>query len=298
MKTAQLLKSIAVATLLAGSVQLIAAQTAQSPCPLGHEPGHGRSLSATERAEHRGQVQQMLGQLGAKRDAGTITAGELAWLERLEQRGGMGINGVPRGPGAGRGPARGGGQGYRQGLRDGTGPRSGQGTCQLGEISPTTAASLVYLKEEEKLARDVYRVLFERWGHATFGKIADAEQRHMDAVTRLITRYALEDAAPVESGVFANAALQAFYNESVTAGVESLAKALGVGIIIEEADIASLEAMLKEAVDLPVQRVLTNLLQASRNHLRAFHTALGAIENAPANRGPNRPQGTPARRGR
>ncbi len=135
MKTKTIIKSIAAALLLSGSATVLLAQNAATPtCPFGHEPGYGRSLTPDQRAEHRNAVQQLVAELRAKRDAGTITAEEAAWLEQVERRGGMCINGAPRGPRAGKGQGVGNGAGQckRQGLRDGTGPRSADGTCPKG----------------------------------------------------------------------------------------------------------------------------------------------------------------------
>ena len=44
------------------------------------------------------------------------------------------------------------------------------------------------MREEEKLARDVYVALGDRWGLRVFENIARAEQRHMDAVVAQLDR--------------------------------------------------------------------------------------------------------------
>jgi len=119
MKTTTIVKSIVAAILLTGSATILMAQAAAAPtCPLGHEPGYGRSLTPEQRAVQRAAMQQLATELRAKRDAGTITAEEAAWLAQVEQRGGKCINGA--------------GQGHRRGLRDGTGPRNADGTCPNG----------------------------------------------------------------------------------------------------------------------------------------------------------------------
>ncbi len=133
MKKTIILKSIIAAMLLVSSATVLLAQTTTAPtCPLGHEPGYGRSLTPEQRTAQRAVVQQLVNELRGKRAAGAITAEELAFLDQIEKRGGMCINGVPRGPGAGRGPANGSGLGQRRGLRDGTGPRCANGTCAQG----------------------------------------------------------------------------------------------------------------------------------------------------------------------
>ena len=40
---------------------------------------------------------------------------------------------------------------------------------------------ILYMREEEKLARDVYLTLYELWGAEIFANISESEQQHMDA---------------------------------------------------------------------------------------------------------------------
>lgn len=133
MKTTMIVKSMLAAVLLLGTASILEAQTTTRVCPFGYEPGYGRSMNAEQRAQHRVVVQQKLAELRQKQANGTATAEEQAWLKQVEQRGGMCINGIPRGwcggRGYGAGNCAGGRQGRGQGLRDGTGPRSVDGTC-------------------------------------------------------------------------------------------------------------------------------------------------------------------------
>ncbi|MCI0534742.1 MAG: DUF2202 domain-containing protein, partial [Verrucomicrobiales bacterium] len=153
--------------------------------------------------------------------------------------------------------------------------------CGLGPtasaLTPTDAENILFIKQEEKLARDVYQFLYATWGHVTFQNIALSEQRHMDAVDGLIARYRLEDKTPAELGKFTIPELQALYDQLVVAGSQSLAEALAVGVLIEETDIADLQEMLKTTRETPIRRVLTNLLNGSRNHLSAFSNALAQL---------------------
>lgn len=135
MKTTTLLKSILLAGLLSGSASILLAQNAANPvCPLGREPGYGRSLTPEQRADHQAAVRELIAELQAKSDAGTATAEELAWLEQVKQRGGPCLTGARRGAGAGKGPGAGKGMGrrMRRGARDGSGPRNGNGSCPYG----------------------------------------------------------------------------------------------------------------------------------------------------------------------
>jgi hypothetical protein len=45
-----------------------------------------------------------------------------------------------------------------------------------GTLSPEEAAGLAYMREEEKLAHDVYLALYEQWGSTIFRSIASSEQ--------------------------------------------------------------------------------------------------------------------------
>jgi len=153
--------------------------------------------------------------------------------------------------------------------------RSSGNQIPVGELSEAETEGLLYMREEEKLARDVYLTLYEEWGMPTFRNIADAEQTHMDAIGTLIERYGLED--PVASndiGVFTNSTLQDLYDQLVEEGSESLASALRVGAAIEEIDILDLQEYIAQTDKADIQQVYENLTRGSRNHLRAFVSRL------------------------
>ena len=93
-------------------------------------------------------------------------------------------------------------------------------------LSDTDAANMLFLKQEEKLAHDVYQVLSQKWNHPTFANIMQSEQRHMEAVDGLIVRYGLKDSTPAEPGKFSIPELQDLYDELIVQGSESLVAAL------------------------------------------------------------------------
>ena len=143
--------------------------------------------------------------------------------------------------------------------------------CQLagGTITQAEADSLVFMREEEKLARDVYLAMFEKWQTGVFSNIAASEQNHMDALKRLLDAYGLDD--PIQDiGVFTNPELQELYNTLIAQGTASELAALQVGALIEEVDIQDLNEALSQTSLPCLQRVYQNLLNASENHLRAF----------------------------
>ena len=136
------------------------------------------------------------------------------------------------------------------------------------------------MREEEKLARDVYLYLYEMYSLRTFTNISKSEQAHMDAIKYLIDTYDLED--PVgenPEGSFQNEELQQMYDDLIEMGSKSKVDALKVGALIEEVDIIDLQHELDSiAENEDVKRVYQNLCNASENHLRAFVRIL-AVNN-------------------
>lgn len=145
-------------------------------------------------------------------------------------------------------------------------------------LSSAETAEISFLREEEKLARDVYRALFAAHGDRAFANIAAAEQRHMDLVKLLLDRYELPDpAATTAPGEFQDARLAALYTDLVAKGKVSLAEALKVGATIEDLDLADVGKALSGADNRDVDAVMQNLAKGSRNHLRAFAGRLQAL---------------------
>ncbi|MGR2752315.1 DUF2202 domain-containing protein [Agromyces arachidis] len=134
----------------------------------------------------------------------------------------------------------------------------------------TTAASLRYLIEEEKLAHDVYVTLSERWSLPVFDNIAASEVTHQDLVAPLLEARDLDDPRSAEVGEFTDPALQAMYDDLVARGTSSLDEAVAVGVLIEQTDIADLSAAIEGADDEAIVSVMERLLAGSENHLRAF----------------------------
>jgi hypothetical protein len=139
------------------------------------------------------------------------------------------------------------------------------------ELSDADIEGILFMREEEKLARDVYLTMYEMWGASVFQNIANSEAAHMAAVKTLIDRYGLVDpAAGTEIGVFEDEALQALYDQLVAQGSQSIADALRVGAVIEEIDILDLQKHIAETDKDDIEQVYQNLMRGSRNHLRAF----------------------------
>ncbi|KAF1078526.1 DUF2202 domain-containing protein [Methanogenium sp. MK-MG] len=142
----------------------------------------------------------------------------------------------------------------------------------VATLSAAEESDLLYMQEEEKLARDVYAVFFETWGMQVFKNIGKAEQTHMDSVTVLIERYGLESQSEssVTAGVFAHPELQALYDDLVKTGILSPEDALRAAILVEETDIVDLRDAMSRTDNGDIRYVYENLMRGSENHLRAF----------------------------
>lgn len=165
------------------------------------------------------------------------------------------------------------GNGNSNGNANGNGDGTGITTIPVSDLNDIEAASLLYMREEEKLARDVYNALYAVWGQPTFQNIAASEQAHMDEVKLLLDRYGLTDPA-LAPGQFTDANLQALYNQLVAQGSVSLADALKVGATIEEIDIQDLQTRLTQTDNADIQWDYNNLMNGSYNHLNAFTSVL------------------------
>jgi hypothetical protein len=160
-------------------------------------------------------------------------------------------------------------------AQNGGGPQGGgDGTA----LSAAEIEGLQFMREEEKLARDVYEYLYDLYGTPIFNNISQSEQRHTDAVLGLLVKYGLED--PVgdnDRGVFTNTELQDLYDTLVGMGSQSLEAALNVGVLIEETDIVDILDTLEQVTHSDIQRVYENLLNGSYNHWDAFTSQLEAL---------------------
>jgi hypothetical protein len=169
--------------------------------------------------------------------------------------------------------------GNRYGQSDGAGVSNTSTQVNLlptssGALREDEAAALLYMREEEKLARDVYLTLGAQWSLPIFQNISQSEQAHMDAVNVLLDRYGLADPASSETGIFTSPDLQALYNDLIVLGSQSQVDALKVGAAIEEIDIHDLQERLAETDHANIEQVFNNLLNGSYNHLHAFISTL------------------------
>lgn len=144
-------------------------------------------------------------------------------------------------------------------------------TAPLQALSDAERQSLLFMREEEKLARDLYLKLDETWDRQVFDNISQSEATHMCAMLNLLNRYSLTDPVGANDiGVFADTVLQALYQTFLAQGNSSLINGLKVGAAVEEVDIRDLKTALTFVDNPDIVFVYENLMAASRNHLRAF----------------------------
>jgi len=155
---------------------------------------------------------------------------------------------------------------------------AGSNSVNMGSNTTTSTVltneekeGLLYSVEEEKLARDVYLYLYNKWGLNVFKNISSAEQTHMNAIKGLLEKFNLQDpTVNEEQGVFKNSKIQKLYNDLTAEGSKSAVDALIVGAKIEEIDMLDLTKELNATNNPDIRRVYENLIAGSQNHLRAF----------------------------
>lgn len=139
------------------------------------------------------------------------------------------------------------------------------------DVSAAEEKELLYMIEEEKMARDFYIAMYEKWGLRPFGNIKNAEQKHMDAIESMLNKYGL--ANPVKDatvGEFKNEKIKNLYLSLFNQGNKSALDALKAAAEIEEIDIKDLLDAEKDTDNKDIAMVYNNLKRASENHLRAF----------------------------
>jgi len=133
-------------------------------------------------------------------------------------------------------------------------------------------ARILFIREEEKLAYDVYKTLFDKYGATVFQNIPNSELSHMESMLTIIKKYELVDPVDVNPrGIFKNTALQTLYNQLIEKGNISILSAYQVGALIEELDISDLTSSLAVTNNQDVRLVYDFLNKGSRNHLRSFY---------------------------
>jgi hypothetical protein len=167
-------------------------------------------------------------------------------------------------------------------VSEAAGPRGNSGSQRgsgrnIVAVAPLTAEEAIHLldlREEEKLAHDVYQELGDRWQALEFRNIVRSEQRHFDAIGSRLVMFGQADPAQASTGTFSKPELQELYNTLMAQGSASYVDALRVGATIEDMDIRDVQAAINATTNPTIIQTYSSLLQASKNHLRSFVSLL------------------------
>ena len=145
------------------------------------------------------------------------------------------------------------------------------------KLTASEISHLQFIREEEKLARDIYLLLAEQWELRIFAKIAESEQRHTDAVRLVLEKYGATDPAKATlPGIFADKNLQDLYRLLLVEGGKSSLEALKVGALTEEKDISDINLAVKETNKQDLLELYAYLKDGSSTHLRGFMAQIKA----------------------
>lgn len=145
-------------------------------------------------------------------------------------------------------------------------------------ISKQEIENLQFLKEEEKLAREVYLFSYDLYGQNIFKNISNSEQSHMNSVSVIMEKYGIKDLSFDERGKFSNLELQQLYDDLVDLSKISLENALTVGATVEDLDINDLNNFISNADHQDMIEMYQLLNCGSRNHLRAYTNNLESLD--------------------
>jgi hypothetical protein len=148
----------------------------------------------------------------------------------------------------------------------------------LDPLSQTEINDLKFLREEEKLARDVYLYSYDKYKISIFNSISQSEQTHTESVLSLLNKYGILDPASTEIGVFKNQDLQALYTSLTAQASISLVEALKVGATVEDLDINDIDDFIVNTTKSDLLRVYENLNCGSKNHIRSYTSQLAIYE--------------------
>lgn len=147
----------------------------------------------------------------------------------------------------------------------------------LIQLSQEEIDDLKFLREEEKLARDVYVYAYGKYpANIIFNSISQSEQRHMNSVLNLMDKYGISDSASTEIGVFNNSNLQTLYNNLTAQSNISLVEALKAGATIEDLDINDIDDFISNTTKSDLLNVYDNLTCGSKNHIRSYSSQLSS----------------------
>jgi hypothetical protein len=144
----------------------------------------------------------------------------------------------------------------------------------LPQLSEAELETLLFTREEEKLAHDVYVYAYSKYGNRVFDNIAASESQHVNAILNSMENFNVDD--PLNGsetpGEFTITALQTLYRDLIARVNQSTSESLIVGLYIEDLDIRDLDQAISETDEPSLIQVYENLKCGSKNHMRSFES--------------------------
>jgi len=139
----------------------------------------------------------------------------------------------------------------------------------LAALTAREKDGLLFIWEEERVARDLYASLYDKNNLTIFLDLVRSESSHMDQARAVMEKHGLA-VPPDEPGIFQNQTLQEMHDQLLAEGLQSDQDALTVAAVFEEISIADLEKELSASQANDVRTVYEGLLAGSRKHLRSY----------------------------
>ena len=169
-----------------------------------------------------------------------------------------------------------------QGGKNSRQNRSDQQNSVVKNLTELEVHHLLYMREEEKMARDVYLTFYSKFGNKIFLNIANSEQVHTDKIGDLLEKYGISDPTTDDTiGVYSDQIFIDLFNQLINTGLESELDALMVGGLIEEIDIFDIQHSIADTSHLDIINVYENLMKGSRNHFRSFASVIESLTDQP-----------------
>ncbi len=149
-----------------------------------------------------------------------------------------------------------------------------QKAAVLTALTISEENGLAFIREEEKVSRDLYQSFYELELLSVFRDIARSEQSHMDSVLVLLDKYNLKDPVQEARGVFDNRTLQKTHDQLLVQGNISGDESLKAAATLEEISIMDLEKLISSTNINDIRTVYDGLLAGSQKHIRSYVKAL------------------------
>jgi hypothetical protein len=138
-------------------------------------------------------------------------------------------------------------------------------------LSHQDVSWLIWMREEEKLSRDVYTNLWKKWETKIFLDVAAVEQIHMDSIKLILEKYWIDDPVKDDSiWIFSSFAIKKLYDDFIFQWNKSLLDAFILAADAESLDILYISDLVKQTQNQDIISLYNTLIIWSRNHLRNY----------------------------